>query len=737
MADTVSRLELCGQCWWRTTDPYTLATSLLSKDSPGPFGSDNVADELRQAQRGARKVWFLKNSEECHFGGHQSVVSQPPNSFAMHLDRTETSLLRALDEHRGYLRFVVSSDSVVIDQEYLSNRLSSSTGMTKWDGPQQIIKPCRRSSDQFNIFRNMDDIIQFTMYLSPENLAMPIISQRRVANIASPIAMEASRACLETCLTTHAHCRMSDLPLLPTRVLDLQEFRNDSGPCIRLHVSQNGETGHYAALSYCWGGPQAITTTMSTLHSHLEALTLRDCSQSIKDAVIVARGLQIQFLWIDALCIIQDGTSDKLHEIERMGSIYKNATVTIAAANSSSAACGFLQPHLPEQLNELPNSASAQTSKAGSSDGDSQARSSFCNIWYNREPEHNHSTEPLSRRGWAFQEQVLSERLLQYGSKGLTWHCLETDRTVPILHSFVQYKPRSKASHPAILRRSVNVKGQIGYQLWNEMIEDYSHRSLTDQRDRLLAIAGIAAELHDLSGDAYLAGLWDKYLIKQLGWRQAKDDPATKVPVSVARIAPTWSWACVNGAVQFGGRYKGLYKGLYPYPSVAVTADAKVRHCSIHIKHASSPFGDVELGELTISAKVMEGPHPLALHHSSIGQVRQELGIIHENALIGTSNSTSPDTLEVTLDQSSKTGAMQFGVDSRRVVNGNVFGLPTVWYLLLGYCYNQSPIGLILASCGESRYRRIGYFQSRHPDQPPLRFNKFLSTIEKMDFTII
>jgi hypothetical protein len=99
--------------------------------------------------------------------------------------------------------------------------------------------------------------------------------------------------------------------------------------------------------------------------------------------------------------------------------------------------------------------------------------------WLDHEPEHDHSTEPLSLRGWAFQEQVLSLRLLQYGSKGVTWHCLDADKTVPVLHPYVRYKPRSKASRPAILRRSANVDGRIGYQLWCEMIEDYNHRSLT------------------------------------------------------------------------------------------------------------------------------------------------------------------------------------------------------------------------------------------------------------------
>jgi hypothetical protein len=46
------------------------------------------------------------------------------------------------------------------------------------------------------------------------------------------------------------------------------------------------------------------------------------------------------------------------------------------------------------------------------------------------------------------------------------------------------------------------------------MIEDYSHRSLAFSGDRLLAIAGIASELRDISGDIYLAGHWKEDLVK-------------------------------------------------------------------------------------------------------------------------------------------------------------------------------------------------------------------------------
>ena len=54
--------------------------------------------------------------------------------------------------------------------------------------------------------------------------------------------------------------------------------------------------------------------------------------QTVKDAVETTRNLGIRYLWVDALCIIQDSPEDKLKEIAGMGAIYKNATVTIAVS---------------------------------------------------------------------------------------------------------------------------------------------------------------------------------------------------------------------------------------------------------------------------------------------------------------------------------------------------------------------------------------------------------------------
>jgi hypothetical protein len=76
--------------------------------------------------------------------------------------------------------------------------------------------------------------------------------------------------------------------------------------------------------------------------------------QTMKDAIIVARRLEIQYVWIDALCIIQDNAEDKSQEIAVMGQIFSMATITIAAGIGPSVEDGFLMPRTMPMACSLP-----------------------------------------------------------------------------------------------------------------------------------------------------------------------------------------------------------------------------------------------------------------------------------------------------------------------------------------------------------------------------------------------
>ena len=185
----------------------------------------------------------------------------------------------------------------------------------------------------------------------------------------------------------HKNCPVGVDSVLPKRVLDLGERKTDR---IKLHLSEPLQHGRYVALSYCWGGPQQLLTTTDTMNSHLEGISFKLFPKTIKDAIIVARKLGIRYLWVDALCIIQDDDLDKQKEIDSMGELYKNSTVTISAAKAKRVTDGFLDLIVPWNICRLPFTLEDRY---------------YGSMWLTEKASREaKASEPLLTRGWAFQE---------------------------------------------------------------------------------------------------------------------------------------------------------------------------------------------------------------------------------------------------------------------------------------------------------------------------------------------
>lgn len=58
---------------------------------------------------------------------------------------------------------------------------------------------------------------------------------------------------------------------------------------------------HYACLSYCWGGIKSIETTKATLESFQCGIPFNLLPQTYREAIELARRLDLQYLWIDSL----------------------------------------------------------------------------------------------------------------------------------------------------------------------------------------------------------------------------------------------------------------------------------------------------------------------------------------------------------------------------------------------------------------------------------------------------
>ena len=152
-----------------------------------------------------------------------------------------------------------------------------------------------------------------------------------------------ARSWIEECV----HCQLSrgsvlgdSFPVLPTRVIDAGPHDGFTEPRL---VGTVNIRGTYIALSYCWGTTQTLTTTTATLAGRMAGISLSACPPTIQDAILACRELRCCYLWVDALCIIQDCDTDWEDEAARMGEVHKSAWVTIVAESAENTECGFFR----------------------------------------------------------------------------------------------------------------------------------------------------------------------------------------------------------------------------------------------------------------------------------------------------------------------------------------------------------------------------------------------------------
>lgn len=86
---------------------------------------------------------------------------------------------------------------------------------------------------------------------------------------------------------------------------------------------------------------------------------------------------------------------------------------------------------------------------------------------------------------------------------------------------------------------------------WEEMVEEYSRRSLTFSADRLPAFSGVAAEMVEALGMRYCAGLWDETFPAALLYERQKPSRMARLSIRETRPAPSWSWASIDAPVHF------------------------------------------------------------------------------------------------------------------------------------------------------------------------------------------
>jgi hypothetical protein len=422
----------------------------------------------------------------------------------------------------------------------------------------------------------VDDNVKMPFIISFAETEVPDISLGMYSNITDKFTGHFSvlgrgRKWFEQCLGTHDTCtRERFVGYYPPRILVIEASLG-----LRLIDSQNLGGLPYATLSYCWGrNPRHLKLTPQTETSLRTGVDTASLAATFVDAMKVCTHMQIQLLWIDSLCIMQEGpqhASDWQRHLTEMCSIYENCILNISADDGENADAGCFRHRDPDRVRPI------FCEQDESADEELTALYST-GMWRS-------STElsALMQRGWVHQERLLSPRVLRFGASQLFWECghLSACETLPM--GF----PRLESS---ITSLSHSVRSEE--ERWYTIVEEFTKAELTVTSDRLPAVGGIAKRMSFQISSPYLAGLFKNTLPYALLWQRAD---AWLVRRSLPYVAPSWSWASCDGSVTF------------EMVSTMYTARCKVEEVDLDLVSPSNPFGQLLGGWITLSGPLLEG----------------------------------------------------------------------------------------------------------------------------------
>lgn len=395
---------------------------------------------------------------------------------------------------------------------------------------------------------------------------------------------------LETCRTSHEQCNAQSnsksLSWQPTRLLYLE----DTSPLPRMRLTLSEDRGNdieYVTLSHQWGNVDFLKLNMKNLNAmRLTGIPFEDLSHTFQDAASTCLKLGFRYLWIDSLCIIQDSRDDWLREASMMQKAYQNAALTISATGRHimSEGLGSIR-HLNSTI---------QTARFGRGTDEVQR----CLIYDHDFWDTFILRAPLMGRGWVLQERLLSPRILHFAQGQLAWECdiLESSELFELGALSCITRSRDSSGLPRVSRREMRPPVETDqdfatfHKRWLWVVQTYSECRLTEQSDKLIALAGIAASLGHYNEDVYDAGLWRSSLIQDLAWHTIDDSESRRLKAHEYR-APSWSWASVEGRVHFSS---------WCHVEIGRQNLAALVDVTIDLVDSDNPFGAVKGGNLIL-----------------------------------------------------------------------------------------------------------------------------------------
>ncbi|WAO91722.1 Protein kinase domain-containing protein [Fusarium falciforme] len=354
---------------------------------------------------------------------------------------------------------------------------------------------------------------------------------------------------IRDCDSNHPECHPlnHDPECLPTRLLDVGPNGspgNDS--LVHLLVTKEDlDSGHnlrYIALSHPWGDARQhdhFCTTPKNLNQRLiSGIAFDQLPRTFKHAVKVTRSLNIRYLWIDSLCIVQGDGGDFDTEAKNMETIFSSAYCVIAASRASGTSSGFLEQRAAREFIRLDESV-------GSPHYVCKAIDDF---------QHDVIEGGLNKRGWVLQERALARRTIHFTKNQTYWECGHGVRCETLAH--MKNTKAAFLGDPNFPDLAIKSSKGTKIRFYEELYEGYSRLDLTKAYDRPIAIAGLEQRLVNAFETHGGYGVFQgEFFGRSLLWvRDARfTDKLKKIdfPSSQKYAVPTWSWMAYQGAITF------------------------------------------------------------------------------------------------------------------------------------------------------------------------------------------
>ncbi|KAI8662958.1 HET domain-containing protein [Fusarium sp. Ph1] len=307
------------------------------------------------------------------------------------------------------------------------------------------------------------------------------------------------RSWMDDCTTRHGPKYNPPSPnsdYLPLILLDVK----------RMRLCKNDRHCRSLSLSYVWSKAKQFTMVKSNFQE------------------LQQDGLGETYLWVDALCIVQDDPEVKELYVPCMDKIYGQALLTIVALTGVDANCA-----LPDVVagSRTPSQSPVQL---GSLILVPELRSLAATV----------ESSTWRSRGWTFQEGILPKNRLYSSDSQVYWHCSVSNRSED-----GEKSPAGELSSWSMnpLERQVSNGPRMRFNIYESLVKQYTRRTLTYPSDSLNAFVGIFSAIKDSFGWRFASALPENLFNFALLWSPMwQDRLRPREPLGSACKSPTWCW---------------------------------------------------------------------------------------------------------------------------------------------------------------------------------------------------